>query len=189
VNPLSLLGYSWDDKGNLAGPSASSWTLAGLQGASTFAGTLAQIGAIKANGQNAQQAAYMTARDEQLNASQAFVDGSGQVAGLRTALTQALGSRAAIAGASGVDGGQGLVADNARAITANNDTAAGVARANADIIARRHQINSLAAMLQGNQAAQQANDQAAAMRSSGILQAILGGAQTLLSVGTKAAVP
>lgn len=183
MNPLSLLGYNWDQDGNMTGPSAQSWTLAGLSGASSFAGTLAQIGSIKASGRNARQSAYMSAQDELMNVTQANVAGAGQVAGLRKSLTNTLGSRMAIAGASGVDVGQGMVQDNASAITADNDVAAGVARRNAEIAARRHQVNALAQMLAGKQAEDQANSQAKATREAGILSAVLGGASMLLKAG------
>ncbi len=179
MNPLAFLGYDFNADGSLAGgPSAKSWTLAGLQGLSSYAGTLAQIGATKANGQSSKLSAYMAAQDESLNASQEYVSGVGQVTGLRQSLAQAIGSRAALAGAAGVDAGQGMVADNARALTANNDTAAGVTRLNADILARRHQINALADRLRGNQAEDQANQAASAQRGAGILSALasIGGA-------------
>lgn len=180
MNPLSLLGYDWNAEGEqIAGPSPKSWTLAGLQGASSTAGMLAQIGATRAAGASAQQSAYMAARDEFMNADQAIVSGVGQVAGLRGQLSQALGARAAAAGASGVDGGQGIVQDNAAAITRSNDVGAGVARSNAEIMARRHRINGLADTIKGNEAGAEASRAARAQLVSGIFGALTSAAMVL----------
>lgn len=174
MNPLSLLGYDWSEAGDLTGgPSARSWTLAGLQGASSAAGILAQIGSTRAAGRSASQSAYMQAGDEFLNAQQAEVSGYGQVAGLRQQLMQTLGSRQAAAGAAGVDVGAGLVRDNAGAITTSNDTAAGVARSNAEIVSRRHRLNALASVLRGNQAGEEASRQASAQLGTGILNGLM----------------
>lgn len=181
MNPLSLLGYNWGDDGSLTGgPSGTSWTLAGLQGASTFAGTLAQIGALKSGARRTAQQTELQMRDEAINATQAQVSGYGQVAGLRQSLTQTLGQRAALAGASGVDGGQGMVADNAKAITSDNDVAAGVASRNADIMSRRHQINQLAMALGNLQTQDATNREVAATRQAGLISAILSGGSALL---------
>lgn len=187
MNPLGMMGQSSDpfsllgSKSGLAYTKPGSWTLAGLQAASTYAGTLAQIGAIKANAQRTAQQTELQMRDEALNATQAEVSGFGQVAGLRKSLSQILGQRAALAGASGVDVGQGMVADNARAITADNDTAAGVFRSNAEIMSRRHQINQLALALGNLQTQDAASREVQATRDTGLLSALLGVGSTLLA--------
>jgi hypothetical protein len=188
MNPLATMGQvdSTDDDWLLGARRAKNMGLAGLSAASSFAGILSQMGATRAAGRAAKQSAYMAAQDEALNRNQAYVAGVGQVAGLRKQLAGVVGSRLAAAGGSGVDVGQGMVQDNAKAIVADNDTAAGIYRTNAEILARRHQINALALELRGNQAEDDANSAARAQMGSGILSAILSlGGGLLMPVGKK----
>lgn len=189
MNPLGMIGMNWDTSslGGKSGMTVRTMTLAGLQGISSAAGLLSQIGATKAAGRSERMradmeaAAYdMQAQDEMLNSAQSFVAGEGEVGGLRQQLAQTLGARQALAGASGVDVGSGVVADTRRALADRANTSETVTRANAEIVSRRHQINALAAQMRASQsrmaganAENQANEQASAQRTTGILSGLL----------------
>ncbi len=161
-------------------PSGSAFGLAGLSGLSSAASTLASIGQIRRNGANQQTSYYQQAMDEYLNSNQSYVSGVGQVAGLRQKLSTAIGQRAAVAGASGVDGGQGIVQDNAAKMENAAVDAGQVDTLNADIESRRHIINALAAIRAGNQAGQNASDAASASALSGGIGGALSIAKLLL---------
>ncbi len=147
--------------------------LAGLQGLSSVAGIMSQMNQTRAAGQQTQASDYLKAATDELNANQSYVAGVGQVTGLRQQLMNSLGSRAAAAGGSGIDGGQGVVQDNARAISQNNLEATGTATNNAAIASTRQRIDALTSMFQGNQAEMNAQGMAKAQLGTGILGGLL----------------
>lgn len=131
-------------------PSVRTYGLAGLQGLSSVAGVMAQMSESRRAGRNALENAFMTANDEMLNASQAYVSAAGETAGLKRKLADALGARFAAAGGSGVDAGAGVAQANARDMTGRAMASEKITRSNAEIAARRHQINAIQALLKGS---------------------------------------
>jgi hypothetical protein len=155
----------------MSGASISRYGLAGLQGLTTAAGLMSQMAATRAEGQAAKRSAYMTAQDELLNSTQAYVSAQGEVTGLRRNLADVLGSRAVAA--RGVDGGQGVVQDNARDIYGRGLASEGIIRANAEIVAGRHRLNALNAYMKGDAAEREANSLARAQLGSGLLSGLV----------------
>jgi hypothetical protein len=156
-----------------AGASVKTMGLAGLQGVSSAASIMASMGAMKREGQEAKRSAYLAAQDELMNATQAFVSGEGEKTGLRSKLADALGQRLAASGGSGIDGGQGVIQDNATAISERARRAEVVTRSNADILAARHRMNAIAAKMKGDAAEREANAGARAQLGSGILSGLM----------------
>lgn len=158
-----------------AGASVKTLGLAGLQGATTYAGVLAGMRASRAQGQEARRSAYLTAQDEQLNARQAQVSAEVEAGGLRQKLADALGQRAAAAGGSGVAGGVagGVLDQNADNIVSRAMATERISRSNADIAASRHRINALSAIMKGDAAAREGEDAARAQLGSGLLSGLL----------------
>lgn len=122
--------------------------LSALQGGATAISILGTLGAAQSKASGLRE----KAADENLNAQAATASGVGQVAGLRQQLMNTLGERQAMAGAGGVDVGQGVVADTRNAVTGQNDAAASLASTSADIKSRRSTINSISDQIQANDA-------------------------------------
>lgn len=135
----------------------SSTTLAGMQAASSVAGMMGAM----ASGDEQQQEYNSASKDAALEGTGALVAGAGQVAGLRTNLMQTLGQRQAQAGASGVDVGQGTVADTRNVLGGRADVSSGLDLTGAQIMNRKYQINSLNDQLMGNYAKENAGIQVA----------------------------
>ncbi|MGJ0393039.1 MAG: hypothetical protein ACR650_09815 [Methylocystis sp.] len=193
MNPFEMIGQNWSmdsflsgvgKDGKPIGLSAKTLGLAGLQAASSYGGLLAQAGQTRAQGMAQAMDYSLQAQDEGVAAGQAFVEGAGQVAGLRQNLAQALGSRQAIAAASGVDVGQGVVADNRAAIGQSENTAENVTRLNSELIQRRHLLNQQLDQMRALGALQSADTTASAQKSGGLLSMALGLGKLFLAPAT-----
>lgn len=125
--------------------------LAGLQAAATGASMLSSIAA----GNSQAAGLRLSASEDMVNAAGATAGGYAKSAGLRAQFLDTIGQRAAIAGASGVDGGQGIVNDTRVALTSRADTASQNILTSADMQNRANQISSLTKQLQANQAEEQ----------------------------------
>ena len=156
-------------------------TLAGLQGATSYASALASIGQMKRNATQTELADQLDAGEAGVNASAAEVQGFGQVAGLRDRLAQTLSQRAALASASGVDAGQGVVADQRRAITDEADTAATVARNNAEQLAMRYRMQQSQDVWRAMQTQQNTSQDVSATRTANWMQALMSAGKLLMA--------
>ncbi len=114
---------------------------------------IGMFGAMSA-GQNIAGAYNSAAADAKIESQGALVQGAGQVAGLRQNLTQLLGQRTVMAGAGGVDTGQGVAAQNRTLMGQTTDTQTGVDLAGARINSDKYQISGLNDQLLAEQAKQ-----------------------------------
>jgi hypothetical protein len=175
-------GFSLGDtmRGFMKGASVKTYGLAGLQGLTSVAGLMSRMAESRRSGQSALDNARAVANDEMLNATQAYVSGVGQSAGLKQKLADTLGARFAGASGSGVDAGSGVVQANARDITGRVMSADKITRGNAEIASRRHQMNAIQALFKGAAA----NEEEAASRRNmlrgGILQGLLSAGRLFL---------
>lgn len=179
-------GYSLGDdlRGLLDGASVKTYGLAGLQGLTSAAGLMSQMAATRRQGQQSKTDAYLSAQDELLNATQAYVSAQGQISGLKTQLSDTIGARLANAGGSGIDGGQGVIQDNAAQITGREMAAEKIIRGNADIAAGRARINAWTDIMRGEQADANARAQARAQLGGGILSGLLTAGKLALAYPT-----
>jgi hypothetical protein len=189
MNPLSLMGLGDPSDPNSQsigdwlkgfGVTPKSATLAGLQGMTSYGAGLAQIGQIRRNAGQSELADQLAAGDAGVNATAATVQGFGQTAGLRERLAQTLSQRAALASASGIDAGQGTVADQRRAITDEADTATNVTSLNAQMLASRFRQQQQQDLFKAMQTQQNANADVSATRNADWLSILSNAGKILL---------
>ncbi|MBV1707416.1 MAG: hypothetical protein KGQ37_09445 [Hyphomicrobiales bacterium] len=136
-------------RGMFSSPTASG-SLAAMQMGSSAIG---MFGAMQA-GQNIAGAYNSASSDAKIESQGALVQGAGQVAGLRQNLTQLMAQRNVLAGAGGVDVGQGVAAQNRNIMGQSADAQTGIDLAGARINAAKYQISSLNDQLLAEQAKQ-----------------------------------
>lgn len=150
-------------------------TLSALQGGATAISMLGTLGAAQAKADSLR----LQASQDMVNAQGATEAGFGKVTGLRGALLNTIGQRQAVAGAGGVDVGQGVAADTRTAITTANDYASKSALTSADIRNRSYQISSLNNQL----AAKQAEDQGVLGALGSAFKFLVGAPATGVGIG------
>jgi hypothetical protein len=197
MNPLTMLGFFGDDPSTPASADAPSqkpkdpmgaWlqglpkaaTIGGLQAASSYASTLANIGQIRRNATEQATSALEQATDAGINANQAFVEGQGKVATLREQLAQSLSARQSLAAASGVDVGQGTIATQRSQITDSADTAATINQVNAAQLAARYRSQQFQDIFRAQNTLQNADQTVAADRKASILNMLASAGRILL---------
>lgn len=186
MNPLSMMGMNTSDFSSIGdwlkgvGVTPKSASLAGMQGLTSYGAALASIGQMKRSATQSEAADQMATGDAGVNASAAIAQGYGQVAGLRERLAQTLSQRAALASASGIDVGQGAVADQRRAITDEADTAGTVTAANAQLLASRFRQQQQQLLWKAMQTKQNTDADVAATRSTGLITSLASLAQMFM---------
>jgi hypothetical protein len=133
---------------NPGGGGTGSGALSGMQMGTSAVSMLTSIAA----GNNRAAAYNSAAGDARIEGQGAEIQGHGQVAGLRTQLTQTLGARTVQAGAGGVDVGQGAPAAQRATLSQRVGTQSAVDLAGSNINATKYQINSLNDNLMAQQA-------------------------------------
>ena len=132
----------------LSGFGKGSAGLSALQGGATALSMLGTLGAANAKASSLR----LQASQDMVNAQGATAAGYAQVSGMREQLTNLIGQRQAMAGAGGVDVGQGVAANTRQALSTASDTASNVALSAADIRNRSFQIGALNNQLAAKQA-------------------------------------